>query len=262
MPFARICRMAKLAMLAVVALAAAAPAAATDFSTDNSDLYIATNEDGWGVELVQRGDITFATIYTYGSNNLPVFYTATLSSSSNAIWAGDLYVTQGSWFGAPFDRSKLTYRKVGTMTYVPESGGLTFSVDGVTVSKQINRLTFRLDDYSGTYLGAYKIVASGCTHPSDNGTFYTVAVFTVTQSDNALTLVATDENDDSCTFTGDYQQFGQFGQSRGTLSCTTGINGTHRLFEMNVTPTDFRGRILGNDSLGCSLTGYVSGIRE
>jgi len=266
MYLAPVFRMARLMTVAIVAIACAATVSATDFSVDNSDLYIATNEDGWGVELFQRGDVVFATIFTYGANNQPIFYTATLSSGGNAginaTWAGDLFVTQGPWFGAPFDRSKLSYRKVGTMTYVAESGALTFTVDGVIVTKQINRLTFQTDDYSGTYLGAYKIAASGCSHPSDNGTFFTVAEFTITQSANGLALLATDENDDSCTFTGDYQQIGQFGQSRGTLSCTTGITGTHRLFEMNVTPTDFRGRIAGSDNLGCTLTGSLSGIRQ
>jgi hypothetical protein len=89
-------------------------------------------------------------------------------------------VTRGSWFGAPFDRSKLAYRKVGTMMYVPqfiESGALTFTVDGVTVTKQINRLAFKFDNYAGTYLGAYSLVASGCANASDDGTFYFPAVF-------------------------------------------------------------------------------------
>lgn len=254
--------------LAVLALAS--PAFGTAFSTDNSDLYIATNEDGWGVELVQRADVIFATVYTYDAQHLPIFYTATLffagtNASGNAIWTGDTYVTQGSWFGAPFDHSQLVYRKVGTMTYITqfiESGALTFTVDGVTVSKQINRLTFRLDNYAGTYLGVYRLVASGCADPSNNGTFYFPSAFTVTQAANALSIVANDSQGGTCTFSGDYTQSGQFGQTRGSFTCASGINGGHLIFEMNVTPGDFRGRILGSDNLGCTLNGNLSGIRQ
>lgn len=262
--------MGRFVALGLAALALASPALGTAFSTDNSDLYIAVNEDGWGVELFQRGDTVFATIFTYDANNQAIFYTATLffggtTAGGNAIWTGDLFVTRGSWFGAPFDRSKLAYRKVGTMMYVPqfiESGALTFTVDGVTVTKQINRLAFKSDNYAGTYLGAYSLVASGCANASDDGTFYFPAVFKVTQGANTLTIVADDAKGGSCTFAGDYSQSGQFGQTVGTFVCTNGINGAHNVFEMTVTPGDFRGRIAGSDDLGCTLSGNVSGIRQ
>lgn len=270
MLIAWICRMGRLAALGLSALALVSPAHGTAFSTDNSDVYIATNEDGWGVELFQRGDVIFATIFTYDADSFPVFYTATLffagtDAGGNAVWVGDLYVNRGSWFGAPFDPSKIVRRVVGTMTYIPEfieSGSLTFSVDGVTVTKQINRLTFRFDNYAGNYLGAYKLVASGCADPADNGTFYVGAIFNVTQAANALSIVATDSQGGSCTFSGNYTQSGQFGQTVGSFTCTDGIGGEHNVFEMNVTPGDFRGRIIGTDSLGCALTGNISGIRQ
>jgi hypothetical protein len=270
MQVAWICRIVRLAAFCVAAIGVVPPAFGSAFSTDNSDIYNAANESGWAVELVQRGDVIFATIYTYDANKNPIFYSASLffggtDASGNAIWVGDLYVTTGPWFGGPFDPSKVVYRKVGTMNYVPqftESGVVSFTIDGVAVSKQISRVTFRLDNYAGTYQGTYKVVASGCLNQSNNGTFYTDATFTVTQGNNALTIVATDDAGDSCTFPGDYMQFGQFGQSRGSFTCTTGINGGNLFFEMNVTPTDFRGRLLGTDNLGCSLTGSIAGVRN
>ncbi len=264
-----ISRTGRLVALWLAALALASPAYGTAFSTDNSDVYIATNEDGWGVEMFQRGDVVFATIFTHDADNLPIFYTATLffagtDAGGNAIWVGDLYVNKGPWLGAPFDLSKVDRRKVGTMTYVPqfiESGALTFTVDGVTVNKQINRLTFKFDNYAGTYLGAYKLVATRCTNPSNNGTFYYSSLFTLTQAANALTIVTNDSLGGTCTFSGDYKQSGQFGQTSGTFTCT-GFNGSHLIFEMNVTPGDFRGRILANDNFGCTLNGNLSGIRQ
>jgi len=261
--------MGRFVALGVAALALASPAFGTAFSTNNSDIYNATNESGWAIELVQQADVIFATIYTYDANMNPIFYSATLfpggtGASGNAIWTGDLYVTKGSWFGAPFEPSKLPPRKVGAMNYVPQDitgGTVSFTVDGVLVTKQISRVTLRLDDYSGVYQGTYKIVASGCTNPSDNGPFYINAVFTVTQGTNALTVVTSESDGNSCTYPGDYVQSGQFGDSLGSFTCTNGIKGSNRFFEMNVTPTDFRGRISGTDNFGCTLTGSFAGIR-
>jgi hypothetical protein len=263
-------RLARLAMLCVAALVLASPASGTATSTDNSDIYNAVNESGWAVELVQRGDAVFATIYTYDGNMSPIFYSGALffggtDAGGNAIWTGDLNVTKGSWFGAPYDATKSSLRKVGTITYVQqftEGGTVTFSVDGVVVTKQIARVTFRLDNYAGTYQGTYKLVAASCTNPANNGTFYTDALFTITQGNNSLTIVAADDAGDSCTFPGDYSQSGQFGQSTGTFTCTTGIHGANLFFEMNVTPTDFRGRIKETDNLGCSVTGTIAGVRR
>ncbi len=111
-----ICRMGRFVALVLAPLALASPAFGSAFSTDNSDIYNATNESGWAVELTQQGDVVFATIYTHDANNHPVYYSAALlfagtNASGNAVWTGDLIETQGPWFGAPFDASKVVKRK-------------------------------------------------------------------------------------------------------------------------------------------------------
>ena len=255
--------------LSLAALALTSSAFGSAFSTDNSDIYNATDETGWAVEMTQRGDVVFATIYTHDADNFPIYYSAALffagtNASGNAIWTGALIETQGPWFGAPFDGSKVVNRPVGTMTYVPqfiETGALTFTVDGVPVTKQINRFTFRLDNYAGNYVGAYKLVSSGCTNSANNGTSYFGSVFNITQAANSLTIAVADSQG-TCTYTGDYTQSGQFGQTRGTFTCTDGYAGSHLFVEMNVTPGDFRARFIGSDNLGCSLTGNFSGVRQ
>ena len=270
MPIALIFRVVRLAVFWIAALGLASPAFGTAFSTNNSDIYNATNESGWAIELVQQADVTFATIYTYDANMNPIFYSGTLfaggtSPGGNTIWTGDLIVSNGPWFGGTFDESKVVRRKVGTMNYVPQDttgGTVSFTVDGVLVTKQISRVTLLQDNYAGIYQGTYKIVASSCSDPSNNGTILINAVFTVTQGTNALTVVTSEQGGDSCTLTGDYVQFGQFGDSLGQFTCASGIKGTNRFFEMKVTPTDFRGRIIQNDNLGCSVTGSLAGIRQ
>lgn len=255
----------------LVALAAIAPAGATSFSTDNSDLWLTRNEDGWGVQIVHRADVMFATIYVYDADHFPIYYTATLiytgtNASGNAVWVGDLYLTNGPWFGAPaFSTSQVTYRKVGQAAFVPqlvETASLAYSVDSVTVNKQIYRYPMRNDDYGGTFVGAFKVTASGCSNSANNGSQLIRSTFSVTQTTNSLRIDSVSDQGVSCNYPGDYQQFGQFGQTRGAYLCSTGENGAYTLFEMNVGFNDMRGRMLGTNNLGCSLSGNFSAIRQ
>jgi hypothetical protein len=261
----------KLILACLLALAPIAPVGSTSFSTDNSDLWLTRNEDGWGVQMVHRADVMFATIYVYGEDRFPIYYTATLfytgtNSSGDAVWVGDLYLTNGPWFAAPvFNSSEVTYRKVGQIAYVPqliESGLLAYSVDGRTISKQIYRYTLRNDDYNGTFVGAFKVTATGCSIPADNGSRLIRTTFTVTQTASSLRIVSLSDQGVSCNYPGDYQQFGQFGQTRGAFLCSTGENGGYTLFEMNVGYDDIRGRMFGTNNLGCTLSGNFSAIRQ
>ena len=261
-------RTGRIAVLAFAALVAASPAFGTAFRNDNSGLYNAVGESGWAVQFEQQGDAITATIYTYDSNMVPIWYSATLLLGINPypwsdLWAGDLYATTGPWFGAPFDASKIGYRKVGTINFVQEftdGGTVTFTIDGVEVTKHIQRWTFRLDNYAGTYCGMYKVIAS-CGNPPVDSTSYIDTMITVTQAANSLTVVTNEASGNSCTFSGDYTQSGQYGQSVGNFACTNGLvgfNGTLPFYyEMNVTTTDFRARFNGSRSDNCSIYGNV-----
>ena len=54
------------------------PAWATSFSTDQSDLWYVESESGWGLQLVQRGNVIFATLFVYDTNGTPTWYTPPL----------------------------------------------------------------------------------------------------------------------------------------------------------------------------------------
>ena len=271
MRFAWSCAMGRLVGSCLLTLLLISPARGTAFSTDNSDLWYAQNEDGWGMETTQRADVMFATLYVYDSQNQPTFFTATLSYSGNnaqgeAVWAGDLYVTHGPWFGAFFNPQQVSYRIVGQLTYatkIIDSASLSYTVDGVTVSKLIRRFTLRYDNYAGSYVGAFKLTQSQCFNSGDDGIQTLLGTFSVlSQSSSALTLVANAYQGLTCTYPGDYQQFGQFGQSRGAFSCSDGQSGSYTFYEMNVTQTDIRGRITGTNNLGCSISGNFTALRQ
>ena len=69
-------RRAACVLLAAVSFSAL-PAYATSFSTDQSDLYYIVAESGWGIQLVQRGSVIFATMFVYGPSGTPTWYVAT-----------------------------------------------------------------------------------------------------------------------------------------------------------------------------------------
>ena len=278
-------RMTRIAVLVLAALFAASPAFGSAFHNDNTGLYNAVNESGWAVAFEQQGDAITATIYTYDSNGAPIWYSATLLLGVNPypwsdLWTGDLYATAGPWFGAPFDASKIAYRKVGTLTYtndgtlnfiqgqVADGGTVRFTIDGVEVTKQIVRWTFRLDDYTGTYRALYKTI-SDCGSPPVASTSYTDATIKVTQAGNSLTIVTSQSDGNSCTYSGDYTQSGQLGYSVGRFVCTNGLSGggspPSRIpfyYDMNVTPSDFSAGFSGGRSDNCSISGNVVGIRQ
>ena len=244
----------------------------TAVSTDNSDIWTTHNEEAWGMQLVQRADVMFATLYVYDDQNQPIFYTATLelngvNASGDNLWTGDLYLTSGPWFGASFfDPQLVKYRKVGQLTYSSQaidSGTISYTVDGVAVNKLIYRYTLRYDNYAGSYVGAYKLTQFQCFNSADNGVETLLGTFNVlSQSSSSLTLVVNAYQGLTCNYPGDFQQFGQFAQSRGAFTCTDGRSGSYTFFEMNVTPYDIRGRVTGANNLGCTITGNFTALRQ
>src|SRR5271168_5376017 len=149
---------------ACVALAAASflapPGYATSFSTDQSDLWYIPAESGWGMQLVQRGSVIFATLFVYGPTGSPTWYTATLyPTGNNLTWTGALDATTGPYFETtPFNPANVVRTNVGTMTWIAQTvdtGTLQYVVNGVGVTKNVERETLAVDDFNGVYLGAF-----------------------------------------------------------------------------------------------------------
>jgi hypothetical protein len=242
-------------------------ASATAFSTDASDLWWNPNESGWGMQVVQTASTIFVTMFVYDQNSNPIWYSSTGVWQDNYVWTGDLYQTSGPWFGtAPFDPGAVTRTKVGTLTFAASSSVIqatvTYSVNGVVVTKAIQRQTLTNDNFGGTYQGMFKQVVT-CADATKNGTFDVPAVLTIAHSGGAaFTLVATEQSG-TCTYTGGYAQYGRMGQvlTRATYSCTDGTAGTFQLFEMNVNITGFSSRGTVQNA-NCSATFHLGGVRE
>ena len=245
-------------------------ALATSFSTDQSDLYYIPTESGWGMQLVQRGNVIFATLFVYGPSTAPTWYVATMGPTGAPFqWTGDLYATTGPWFGTiPFDPTTVTVTKVGTMTWTAQTGNtgnVSYSVNGVMVSKNVVRQALVFDDYSGTYLAALHVAVTGCTDPTENlpPTDFPV-LFTVTVTQNGASMTITISTlGMGLTITGTLSQSGQFGALIGTYFDSTGEVGNASVSAMNVQVNALTASFSqSSTNRGCQSVGYLAGMRS
>jgi hypothetical protein len=238
---------------------------ATSFSTNYSDLWWNPTESGWGANITQQADTMFVTIFVYSQNAAPAWYSATLTFAGEGIngqktFTGDLYETHGPWFGAAFNPSNVTYRKVGTLSFASNStstGVLRYSVDGTVVTKNVQRQTLLDNNLAGTYLGATQDLTSGCANPANNGIRTSdVGTITITHGGSAVTIQAP-----TCTFSGTYGQDGQAGSVAGTYTCTTGSSGTITFYDLRSEVSGIMGRYTGQDS-ACTFNGNIGALRK
>jgi hypothetical protein len=159
-------------LIAAIVLSIGLPAKANTWGTDLTDLWYNPSESGWGINIVHQERLLFLTFFLYGANGAPVWYSASdvqfAGTTSGGAWifSGGLYQTTGPWFGVPsYNSSLVNYRQVGTITVtVPEisAATVTYSVDGVTVQKNVQRAALKANDASGTYVGAMIGTYSSC----------------------------------------------------------------------------------------------------
>ncbi len=264
------CRVAYVLLIAASFLAL--PAHSTSFSTDQSDLYYAPGESGWGLQLVQRGPVIFATLLVYDAANTPTWYVAVMNNATpgpvmgNTQWTGDLYATTGAYFGAePFDLAKFAATKVGRMTWLTfesDYGNFFYDVNGVSVSKFIVRETVVVDDYSGTYKGALHHSTVGCVDPTRNtGPLEAAATVSVIQIGRTVTLTVS-ADDITTAVSGTVSQDGQFGAVDGTYERGDTESGNAHVTEMNVQLNALAMSFDLTSTGICHDHGYFAGMRS
>jgi hypothetical protein len=114
------------------------------FTLNLQDLWFNPNEPGWGVNLTQQDDILFATLFTYDAGGRPLWLVMSKGDRTSGGFSGPLYRMSGPVFNAsPWVSGTPT--QVGTMRVAITHGNsatLTYSYNGVTVTKQIQRQVF------------------------------------------------------------------------------------------------------------------------
>jgi hypothetical protein len=107
----------------------------------------AGSESGWGINFAHQEDVIFATWFTYGDDGEPLWIVATLARQPDGSFAGDLVRTSGPAFNSvPFNPALVQKAKAGTAALrftSGNSGTFTYSVSGVTQTKNITPQVFR-----------------------------------------------------------------------------------------------------------------------
>lgn len=109
------------------------------------DIWWTPSEPGWGLSIAHQGNTLFATLYVYGADGRGTWLVMSDGNRNiNGVYVGALYRTRGPAFNAaPW--SAVTLSQVGTATLGfgnGNAGTLTYTVDGVTVTKQVQRNVF------------------------------------------------------------------------------------------------------------------------
>jgi hypothetical protein len=245
------------------------PASATSYSTDFSDLWYNPNENGWGVNVIQQGNTLFLTFFIYGSDNKASWYVASSvpDTTGNLVFSGALYQTTGPWFGTTFNPSAVGVKQVGTVTFTVKSiadATLSYTINSVTISKSITRQTWKIDDLTGTYIGGGSFTRTKCTNSASNGHSTQLNTYTFTPTATGLVVTLTGQaTGNTCTFTGDYSQYGRLGQSSGNYTCSSGSSGTFTMTEIEATPLGLLARTIQDEkSSGCHSEGQFGGFRQ
>jgi hypothetical protein len=242
-------------------------------ATDYADLWWNPLEDRWGLQTSQQGDSMFITLYVFRADRSATWFNGLMFATApgGPVFAGDLSQATGPYFGSPTYAPPGDNRTVGTVTFTatsPTTATVTYSVDGVTVTKNVQRLTLASHNLSGTYIGSFLSLQHSCANPLSNGPFNGSGTFTIAHNLGAQTVIITAVLTDNlvnftCTYQGAYSQLGKIGSIAGTYSCTSGQAGAWNAAEIEVSTL---GGILGrysatNAGPACQITGGFGGLK-
>lgn len=268
------------AATALLGLLLALPARATPFSADYSDLWwVGPAEDGWGMNVIQQGEIIFATFFVYGPDKSPLWFAAPAMAATGAQpstghrFTGDLFQTTGPWFGGTYDPTQASGQVVGTATITfdsVETATLSYTVNGTPVLKAIKRQVFRANSVAGLYAGGMVAIASQCGVASDNGRVDILGSMTASHSGTQVSFqvdfVAGNGQTAACLFSGTHEPRGRMANvASGNFTCVVGgqqaNRGTFTMTALDAQRNGFHATFTGADQF-CTYNGRFGGTRE
>lgn len=260
---------------ALLALGALYGVPSANAAVTYNDLWWLPSESGWGFNIAQQGDTLFLTFFVYGQDSKPTWLTAQLaktgqSPSGQPIYTGNTYITSGPWFGGAFNSASVTVRQAGTATFAPNdatSAALTYSVDGVNVTKNIQRQTLVSENFTGSYSSLWRF---SVTCPGIGTTTQQINYSgSIAQSAGQFQYTRVNPNNaaDTCTLSGAWTQQGALGHADGNVACSDGTAGTFSLSQVASNAGGFTGQyaatLKGPTTAGltCTLSGTVTALR-
>ena len=256
-----LCRLLRIAAL-VAGMSAAMIAPPAVASADLTDLWWNPAEPGWGVTFVQAENFIFATFFLYDAATKPTWYTGQMSRDSNGIWSGPLYLTSGSYFGAPYNVAMRGTTQVGMVTFTPSNesaGALTYNVGTVAVAKPLQRQSLQAIQFGGTYIGAAVVDTYNCTDNRPVSTARRFVDASASQGAGGATQINFSfTTGGTCSFNGLAVQSGRlFRMDNATYTCGTG---PATVYELKATSLGFEGRWTAPVAGGCTEYGVFSTV--
>jgi hypothetical protein len=260
----------RIAAAALAAFGFSLPASANSFGPDFTDLWYNPNEAGWGINLIHQYNTIFATMFVYEGDRSPHWFVADNMSGSGMSYSGSLLQTSGPAYNAAWTGG-VTAPGVGSISVTfstLNTGTLTYTVNGQTFTKAIQRQTFRGNNIGGQYYGGFSGTISGCTN-GGNGLGLAVGLMDVSHANfqsggsAAITLrFLSGQSEITCTYNGGYSAQGRIGTLSGNFSCTSGTTGTFTLGEVDVTRNGMTSTYFARDQNNCTYSGYFGGTRD
>jgi hypothetical protein len=235
-------------------------------ATSAQDSWWIPGESGWGLNVLQEGGTFGMAMYVYDNNSLPVWYLGSGGGSLSGGFGGTMYTYRGPYFGAVFNPGAVSATPVGNFTFrltAVNSAEFQYTINGVTVTKTVQRLGVAAANMTGAYTGAMVYRIFNCNSGSPQS-YVDNANFTVAQNGASVTIASTfPVAGGSCTHTGNYAQDGRYGRISGNYTCAGGASGTFEMFEIESGSQSFSGRYTGtvvSGALRCSQEGRMGGV--
>ena len=114
-------------------------------AVDFTDLWFNPGESGWGMAITQQFGEMFLAWFVYDNSGKPTWLVAPACTVTGNSCAGSLYRVTGPPFGPTFNQAAVGFAIVGTVKVDftgPNDGTITYTVDGVSGAKPIQRQTF------------------------------------------------------------------------------------------------------------------------
>jgi len=241
-------RLATAAAVAATSLSAPAATIPVDIGSHYSDLWWNPQESGWGMNVVQQGETAFVTLFVYGPDGKPTWYVASdarvfaLDASGNPAFRGTLYRATGPWLGGNFDPSQVSVQAVGQLVIEPRQGGrlnLSYTAEGVSVSKDVVRQTFSAPDLGTTYLASFSLRQALPGSAPYGARQFGAEVLAHVEGDVAFLRV--EDPQGRCEFRGTRTASGKFARIDGQFTCAGGDSGTFAISDFEVTQHGFSG---------------------
>jgi hypothetical protein len=233
---------------------------ATAAASNVTDHWYLPNESGWGLSVTQQGEVAYVVLFVYGPSGEPTW----LASAANRYgyregghpgFAGPLYRMTGAPSGGPFDPTKVSATPVGNLTFESfdhDRAALAYSVDGVSHTRTVQRLTFRYKDWSGLYRGVARANYRDCAVTFTPAFTYDDGLIDIEQ-DGSTFRMWFEGKKAACMYTGTYSQHGRMGKVAGSYVCADGPSGTFTIDGLESIERAIGARIVASHP-SCNVT--------